>query len=175
MTQTQTDEKAPELKDLQRWAADPEAEWDDEKHEAGPDDVFRGLIKSVTEIPRGRYFSCGSAEMDGTPDVLYRLLFLCQPRAVDFSDMYKTRLFAFTSLDERFLVMVELFKYEVGLYFACERECLGGGKGAGVVAGQPGADNGWRCTSEEGVEFFRLVTQMARREQDVYPGNDFRV
>ncbi len=157
---------------LRKWVNDPESEWDAGRDDS-PEEIFRGMIKLVDPIPEEKYFNCGSADMEQTPDSLYRLLYLCKPKAVDFSDMYKRLLFAFTSLDERFLVMVELYKYEVGLYFGCVRECLGG-KGTAVVAGWPGADNGWHC-SEEGTEFFRLVTKLARRELDVYPGNNFTV
>lgn len=136
--------------------------------------MFRKLIFPVSELPPGKFYSCGSVAVDKTPESLYRLLYLCQPKNVDFSDMYKTRLWSFTSRDERFLVMVHLFKYELGLYFACPKECLTG-KGSGVMGGWPGADNGVGCSDETGLDFFRLVVAMAKREQDVYPGNNFKV
>ena len=161
------------LEALRAWASRPRAQWDYDTHEDGPDDIFRSLIRPIARVPPGQYFDCGSRRVADTPAALYRLLFLCRPESVEFSDMYKTRLFAFTSSDGRFLVSVELFKYELGLYFACTRECLLG-KGSGVIAGWPGADNGWRCT-EDGQAFFGLVWAMSHRKLEVYPGNNFSV
>lgn len=57
----------------------------------------------------------------GTPAGVYRLAYLVQPKRVDFSDMYKCRLFRIFSPDRRFMCSVELFKFELTLYFYCRR------------------------------------------------------
>mgnify|MGYP003440187334 CR=1 FL=1 len=58
----------------------------------------------------------------GTPAGLYRLAYLVKPRRVDFGDMYKCGLFRLFSPDRRVMCRVELFKYELTLYFYCRKE-----------------------------------------------------
>lgn len=147
------------------------------------DDLFREQI--AAEMPEGKempeYGECGSTGrhagdvlITDTPRSLYRLLYLVKPKAVDFSDMYKSEMFHFFSKDFRFLVQVYLFKYELGLYFYCLPELLEG-KGRGVWAGMPGANNGYLCKDEAGRKFFEMVAKAANYKWMVYGGNDFEV
>src|SRR3990167_3621736 len=101
--------------------ASPEFDWEAHRENGDEPDrldkVFRSCIEVGWPKEGAKYASCGSANVEDTPRALYRLLFLCKPKQVDFSDMYKNCLFGFFSTDRRFFVSVELFKYEVGLYF----------------------------------------------------------
>lgn len=171
--------------DLLSWLRNPRARWNWDRYDCGPDDVFRQAITWIAndKVPPDRYVECGSAcakdgvgapDRGATPKGLYRLTFLVRPLTVDFGRMYKACLFCFTSKDERFLVAVHLFKYELGLYFYCPREALAG-RGSAFLAGHPGADNGWRCRNPDGLRFFELVTLAVRRRWPVYGGNDFEV
>lgn len=176
---TQTSEKTFRQKVDQVLAMlKPDFDWDKhyEQDNDGPDDLFRECI--AVGWPEGdeakNYVECGSAEVENTPSALYRLLYLCRPSKVDFSDMYKVHLFGVFSSDKRFLVEVYLFKYEIGLYFYCPRESLAG-TGSFVVGGWPGCDNGFRCSDEDGSAFFQMVTQAANYTWPVYPGNNFEV
>ena len=119
---------------------------------------------------------CGgrSFRKEGTPKGLYRLLYLFRPAAVDFSDMYKTTLFAIGLRNTGFVVEVDLFKYELGLYFYAPRSHVRG-RPCRVVAGHPDADNGWKCTDPTGRAFFELICEAAGRRFCVYAGNDFYV
>lgn len=140
------------------------------------EDLFRKCC--IVGLPEGdeqkKYFECGSVEIKDTPDSLYRILYLLKPARVNFSDMYKTCLLGFYSADKRFLVTAELYKYELGLYFYCPKEALGG-NGSIVQGGWPGCDNGTHCTDEDGKAFFEMVTRAANYEWEVYPGNNFKV
>jgi len=123
----------------------------------------------------GDYHDCGSYKAEDTPKGLYRLLYLLEPEAVDFSSMYRGQLFAFASADDRFLVKVFLFEYELGLYFLAPEETIDRSEAACVPAAWPGADNRIRCTDPAGVAFFDVVRKMVEREYEVYPVGDFKV
>lgn len=142
------------------------------------EEEFRQCISTVVDDDGddryAKMVSCGSAKVTDTAKGLYRLLYLVRPKLVPFDDMYKNRLFMFTSEDGRCLVSVELYKYEIGLYFYAEK-ILVGGKGSCVTSGYPGADNGWDTTDATAKAFFDLVVKAANSEWDVYPGNDFTV
>jgi hypothetical protein len=152
-------------------------EQDESGEEESIDDLF---LQCCTvgfpggEEESGKYFECGSEKVDDTPNALYRLLYLLKPKHLDFSDMYKGGLFGFFSADKRFLVSIEFFKYELGLYFYCPKEALTG-RGSVVQGGWPGCDNGTSCGDEDGKAFFEMVTRAVHREWDVYSGNNFTV
>lgn len=122
---------------------------------------------------------CGSVGFTDTPKALYRALYLLQPAVVDFSDMYKTgTLVDFTDPDGRFLCSLQLYKYEVALYFGCRRELLideQAKQGLRISCGVPGADNGVKCSDPLGNLFFEVATMALNFEHDVYGGNDFKV
>jgi len=156
-----------------------EFDWEDYYDQDDPDsldDLFRKCC--IVGMPQGdeckKYLECGSVRVKDTPSGLYRLLYLLKPAQVSFSDMYKVCLFAFFSADKRFLVTVELFKYELGLYLYCPREALGGHSSI-VQGGWPGCDNGTSCTDVDGNAWFKMVTQAVNYEWEVYPGNNFKV
>jgi hypothetical protein len=139
-------------------------------------DLFRACCK-IGELPiedRGKFATFGGASVTNTPEALYRLLFLLNPPSVNFSNMYKSRLFTFSSRDDRFWVDVHLFKYELGLYFSARKESVIG-QGRDFFAGHPGADNGWSLSDEEGQKFFEMVKMAANYEWIIYSGNDFKV
>jgi len=155
----------------------PEYDWDTHDSDDYPEKLFRECTQvgwPENEEESKKYVECGSVEAEDTAKGLYRLFYLLKPKSVDFSDMYKNRLFGIFSADKRFLVEVYLFKYELGLYFFAPRETIKG-EGSCVVAGWPGADNGWHCDDEDGNAFFKMVEQAADYTWDVYPGNDFKV
>lgn len=158
-------------------AFDWEAYYDADSNADSDKEAFRKCI--IPGFPEDseseHYIECGSSEVENTPDALYRLLYLVQPKEpLDFSSMYKGFLFGFFSADKRFLVAVHFFKYEIGLYFYAPRETIAG-KGYGVVAGHPGADNGWRLVDEDGKAFFEMIVKAANHTWEVYPGNSFEV
>jgi len=139
-------------------------------------DLFLACCK-IGELPEeesGKFASFGSTAVTNTPEALYRLLFLFKPPSVNFSNMYKSKLFTFSSRDGRFWVDVHLFKYELGLYFSAPKETVIG-KGRDFFAGCPGSDNGWSLSDKDGQRFFNMVKMAANREWTIYGGNDFRV
>ena len=153
---------------------DWEKHWERDKAES-VEDEFRKFVKVVPPDVAGDYHDCGSYKAEDTPKGLYRLLYLLEPEAVDFSSMYRGQLFAFASADERFLVKVFLFEYELGLYFLAPEETIDRSEAACVPAAWPGADNRIRCTDPVGVDFFDMVRKMVEREYEVYPVGDFKV
>ena len=156
----------------------PDFDWDKhwEKDDAESiEDEFRKCVKVATPDVVGNYYDCGSYKAEDTPKGLYRLLYLLEPDAVDFSSMYRGQLFAFVSTDERFLVKVSLFEYELGLYFLAPEETIDRSEAACVPAAWPGADNRIRCTDPVGAAFFGMVRKIVEHEYDVYPVGDFRV
>ena len=156
------------------------ADFDWDKHWEKDDaesieDEFRKCVKVVTPNVAGDYHDCGSYKAGDTPKGLYRLLFLLEPEAVDFSSMYRGQLFAMISADGRFLVKVSLFEYELGLYFLAPEETIDKSEAVCVPAAWPGADNRIRCTDPVGVAFFDMVRKIVEYEYDVYPVGDFKV
>jgi hypothetical protein len=154
----------------------------DELHEPGidgPEDAFRACCvwSSIDEPWTFKMAEVGSRKAGDTPRALYRLLWLMRPTDVDFSDMYKSGLFAIESPDRRYAVVVELYKYAIGLYFYAPRETVPPKmvRGFDIQSGIPGVDNGWKTTDPVAVKFFELVCRAADREWDVYGGNDFKV
>ena len=183
---------------IDAYMATTEAGFDWEKHykqgKDGSDDLFQAAINTekIDDAEGFYYYECGSVSIDPeadkplpfsahwerikatTPDALYRLLYLIRPVSVDFSDMYKSGLFLFRSVDKRFLVSVYLFKYELGLYFYCPKEAMSD-KSNIVIAGMPGSDNGMQCTDPDGIAFFEMVKKAVTQEWMVYGGNNFSV
>jgi hypothetical protein len=127
-----------------------------------------------TVKPGSNVFECGSHRASDTTTCLYRALFLFGPKVVDFSDMYKTSLFCIVSPDDRFLVQFYLYKFELGLYFFCDKESLED-DGRMCIAGMPGVNNGLRCTDPAGQLFFEVVKQLVETEHEIYGGNNFSV
>jgi hypothetical protein len=139
-------------------------------------DEFRKLIVTdVTPSDGDKRFDCGSYEPKGTPDSLYRILWLVGPKTVDFSDMYKTRLFTFASKDLRYWVTVELYKFELGLYFYEPEDAIDASRLSGVQSGRPGADNGVSIKEPSAVAFFDLVKAIVEATHEIYSGNNFEV
>lgn len=64
----------------------------------------------------------GGALKCGVAAGVYRLAYLVKPRRVNFGNMYKCGLFRIFSPDRRFMCRVELFKYDLALYFYCRPE-----------------------------------------------------
>ena len=156
----------------------PDFNWDKHWEKDGADsieDEFRNCVKLAAPPVEGDYHDCGSCKPSDTPKGLYRLLYLLAPKAVDFSSMYRGKLFSFLSTDERFLVKVFLFEYELGLYFLAPDETIDKNEAVCVPAAWPGADNRIRCTDPVGVAFFEMVKRIVEHEYDVYPIGDFKV
>ena len=106
---------------------------------------------------------------------MYRLLYLLEQGLVDFSNMYRSDLFRFVSADERFLVRVSLFEYELGLYFFAPEKLTDKSDAACVPSAWPGADNRIRLTDPVGIDFFEMVKKIVEYTLDVYPVGEFKV
>jgi hypothetical protein len=149
-------------------------EWDDCP---AFDDEFRKLIMDVPDnLENKDYVECGSYRpYDDPAAALYRMLWLVKPKQVNFSDMYKTRLFWFMSKDKQVIVTVELYKYEPALYFYALRPLVDTSGVCGIWAGRPGADNGITLIDETAKAFVSLVKHAAGTQHMIYGGNDFEV
>lgn len=153
---------------------DWEKYWEKEDAES-IEDEFRKCVKLVTPPEEGDYQDCGSYKAEDTPKGLYRLFYLLEPKEIDFSSMYRGDLFAFVSVDDRFLVKVSLFEYELGLYFLAQEQNIDKSEAACVPSAWPGADNRIRLTDPVGVDFYEMVKQIVEHEFEVYPVGEFRV
>ena len=156
----------------------PEFNWDqywEEDNSEGVEEVFRSCVKLVPLDTVGNYHDCGSYKAKDTPKGLYRLFYLLEPGGIDFSNMYRGQILSFTSIDERFLVRVNLFEYELGIFFLAPEESIDRSEAECVPAAWPGADNRIRCTDPVGVDFFEMIKKAVEFEYDIYPVGDFRV
>jgi hypothetical protein len=118
---------------------------------------------------------CGSFGFQDTPKALYRLLFLAQPKQVDFSDMYKScSLFALVSPDGEFVADFEFFKFELAAYLSAAPVHIEG-RMSSIIAGAPGADNGIHAKSPELQLWAATLKKCLDRSWMVYGGNDFEV
>jgi hypothetical protein len=165
-----------EIQDLLEMLS-PQFDWDKhwQKDDAeGIEELFRKCVKLATS-PEGDYHDCGSYKAEDTPRGMYRLFYLLEPEAVDFSNMYRGDLFRFVSADERFLVRVSLFEYELGLYFYAPEEFIDKSDAACVPSAWPGADNKIWLTDSVGISFFEMLKKIVEYELDVYPVGDFKV
>ena len=155
----------------------PEFDWDNhwEKDRAeSVEEVFRKCVK-LADSAEGDYHDCGSYKAEDTPKAIYRLFYLLEPEAVDFSNMYRGDLFYFVSVDKRFMVRVALFEYELGLYFLAPEATIDKSEEVCVPSAWPGADNKIRLTDQSGIDFFEIVKQIVEREFEVYSVGGFRV
>lgn len=140
------------------------------------DEEFRSLInKKVEGVEYEKYVECGSYRPNDPVSALFRLLWLIEPSGVDFSDMYKTRLFSFMSIDARVIITVELYKYEPALYFYAPKSSVDSSNTSGVWCGVPGADNGQLLTDETGNAFIEMVKKAVSTPHMIYGGNKFEV
>jgi len=137
-------------------------------------DLFKQCCFIGMPAKGDNFCQCGSIKAPDTPKALYRILYLLGPENIDFSNMYKSYLFTFGSIDKRFWVQVEFFKYELGFYFYAPKETVINNN-CGIIAGWPGADNGWHTTDEDGKLFFEMVEKAVNYPISVYPGNNFVV
>lgn len=124
--------------------------------------------------PVGTY-PCGSKRIKDTPESLYRVLFLFRPSAISFGDMYKTTLFTLVSPDYSLVAEIDLFKYELGVYFQASREHISGTRQHAVQGGAPGIDNGIAVQSETAKAWCSFLVELVQRKWMVYGGNDFEV
>ena len=166
-------------KDIQKLLAmlSPGYAWDKhwEKDDAESiEEVFRKCVK-LADSSEGDYHDCGSYKVEDTPKAMYRFFYLLEPDSVNFSSMYRGDLFYFGSVDDRFLVRVSLFEYELGLYFLAPEETIDKSEAACVPSAWPGADNRIRLTDSVGIDFFEMVKKIAEYELDVYSVGEFKV
>ncbi|MBT8406957.1 MAG: hypothetical protein KJP05_05825 [Deltaproteobacteria bacterium] len=152
---------------------DWDGHWDNDDAES-IEEVFRQCVK-LAESTEGDYHDCGSYKVEDTPKAMYRLFHLLEPESVNFSAMYRSDLFYFVSMDERFMVRVSLFEYELGLYFLAPEESIDKSEAACVPSAWPGADNRIRLTDPVGINFFEMVKRIVEHELDVYPVGEFKV
>jgi hypothetical protein len=156
------------------------ADFDWEKHWEKQDaetvqEEFKKCVKLMTSSKGQNYHDCGSYKAEDTPRGIYRLFYLLEPKGVDFTNMYRGELFSFVSADERFLVKVTLFEYELGLYFLAQEELIDKSEGVCVPSAWPGADNKIRLIDPVGVDFFEMIKKIVEHKFDVYPVGEFKV
>lgn len=151
---------------------DYDEHWD--KYGEPVEEYFKQVI--TLEVPENlELFQCGSYHPSDTPKCLYRILWLCGPSSVRFDDMYKRTLFMFLSSDKRFGVQVDLYKYELALYFYAPKAMIDTSGMSWITSGIPGVDNGQTLTDDDGKKFFEIVKLVIESEWCVYGGNNFEV
>lgn len=141
-------------------------------------DLFRDIFKLHDyEVHRNRPIptkECASFRMDTVPG-LYRLLYLCKPKRVDFSDMYKSNsLFALLSPDAKFVADIQFYKYELAAYISASPEHIDGREHA-ILCGVPGSDNGISVKDELLKAWVSLLERSLKTKWPVYLGNNFEV
>jgi hypothetical protein len=156
------------------------ADFDWDKHWEKQDaetlqEEFRKCVTLVSSNKGKHYHDCGSCKVEDTPRGMYRLFYLLEPKGVDFTNMYRGELFSFVSADERFLVRVALFEYELGLYFLAQEELIDKSEGVCVPSAWPGADNKIRLIDPVGIDFFEMIKKIVEHEFEVYPVGGFKV
>jgi hypothetical protein len=139
------------------------------------EEEFKKCVKIYSPTEGDDYHDCGSYKAVDTPKGMYRLFYLLEPQGLDFTNMYRGDLFSFVSADERFLVRVSLFEYELGLYFLAPEELIDKSDAACVPSAWPGADNRIRLTDQVGIDFFQMVKRIVEHEFEVYPVGEFKV
>ena len=139
------------------------------------EEEFKKCVKLMTSIKGIHYHDCGSYKAKDTPRGMYRLCYLLEPKAVDFSNMYRGDLFSFVSVDERFMVKVSLYEYELGLYFLAQEELIDKSEEVCVPSAWPGADNKIRLIDPVGIDFFEMIKKIVEYQFEVYPVGDFKV
>ena len=156
----------------------PDFDWDKhwEKQDAETlEEEFRKCVKLVSSHKVKDYHDCGSYKVEDTPRGMYRLFYLLEPKEIDFTHMYRGELFFFVSADERFLVKVSLFEYELALYFLAQEDLIDKSEGVCVPSAWPGADNKVRVIDPVGIDFFEMMKKIVEYEFEVYPVGDFKV
>ena len=156
----------------------PDFDWEKhwERQEAETiQEEFKKCVKLVSSNKGKNYSDCGSYKVEDTPRGMYRLFYLLEPRGVDFGNMYRGELFSFVSADERFLVKVCLFEYELGLYFLAQEELIDKSEGVCVPSAWPGADNKVRLIDPVGLDFFEMIKKIVEHELEVYAVGEFKV
>ena len=156
----------------------PDFSWEKhwEKQEAETlEEVFKKCVKRVSSDKAKNYHDCGSYKVEDTPRGMYRLFYLLEPKKVDFTNMYRGELFSFVSTDERFLVKVSLFEYELALYFLAQEGLVDNSEEVCVPSAWPGADNKVRLIDPLGVDFFEMIKKVVEHQLEVYPVGEFKV
>ena len=156
----------------------PDFDWDEhwEKQDAETvQEEFKKCVKLMSSNKEKNYHDCGSYKAEDTPRGIYRLFYLLEPKGVDFTNMYRGELFSFVSADERFLVKVSLFEYELGLYFLALENLIDKSEGVCVPSAWPGADNKIRLIDPVGIDFFEMIKKVVEHEFEVYPLGGFKV
>ena len=156
------------------WKAyDPDGELDESL-----EDDFRECCSLIGHDEKWSLVQVGSQKVEDTPKALYRALYLMRPTKLDFDDMYKSGLLEIGSPDRRYAVLVDFWKYTIGLYFYAPADTVPPKVAHGdlsIACGIPGVDNGWRTTDPVAQKFFALVSRALNRTWMVYSGNDFEV
>ena len=143
-----------------------------------PKALFGGIfLTHFYEIDGDRRIAtreCESVKLNGAA-AFYRLLFLAQPKQLDFSDMYKSGiLFALVSPNGEFVADIEFWKYEPCVRFSAAPEHLDVEPRI-VFCGIPGTDNGGHAKTLELKAWMALLQRCLDRRWMMYSGNDFEV
>jgi hypothetical protein len=117
---------------------------------------------------------CESVKLNGAA-AFYRLLFLAQPKQLDFSDMYKSgSLFALVSPNGEFVADIEFWKYEPCVRFSAAPEHVDVEQRI-VFCGIPGQTTAVTQKTPELKAWMALLQRCLDRKWMMYSGNDFEV
>lgn len=117
----------------------------------------------------------GSTKFKKPPASLYRLIYLFQPAALDFSDMYKSgEIAAILSPSGEFTAAVEFWKYELALRFTAAQQHLSG-RPAAIQCGVPGAGTGMKSGNPLLYQWTSTLVLALNTPWDIYSGNNFTV
>ena len=143
----------------------------------GPEEYFRKKWPLVEDVKgKGHWVSVRSKALSDTPKCLYRFLYIWEPKKIDFSDMYKSSI-ALIDLEEKAIVKLALFKYELAAYLYVPPEDVLPREvhAIEISCGIPGVDEEELTKESKANEVFQDFIDLLEQEHDVYPGNFFRV
>ena len=124
------------------------------------------------------WVSAKSITFQDTPKSLYRFLYVWEPKAIDFSDMYKSPPLALIDLNGKGLVSISLFKYELSAYlYVPQTEIVPKEERHEIEihCGIPGVDEELLVAGSKAKKVFDEFVNLLEREHDIYPGNYFKV
>ena len=140
-------------------------------------EYFRKKWPLVEDVERRKDWICvRSKAFSDTPKCLYRFLYIWEPKTIDFSDMYKSEI-AEIDLAGKAVVSLQLFKYELAAYLYVPPEDVMPREvhAIEISCGIPGVDEEELTKESKANEVFQDFIALLEQEQDVYPGNFFRV
>lgn len=143
-------------------------------------DFFREGVRkrypAIQDIGEQKLIQAISIAFEDTPKSLYRFLYLWEPKDIDFSDMYKSRV-AVIRIHKKGVVRLALYKYELAAYLFVTPDQIRQRRehDIEISCGVPGFENEALIEDSEVYKEFQIFRGLLEMEHDVYPGNDFVV